>query len=111
MGSGTFGSRQQREPLLRSLDGPDGVLVFALRQTVARQVLEALRLVATKDTLEAHALDARRITGEGRVPGLGLPRLACRCALLLRRAQLEDCLLYTSPSPRDKRQSRMPSSA
>ena len=23
----------------------------------------------------------------------------------------EDCLLYTSPSPRDKRQSRMPSSA
>ena len=25
--------------------------------------------------------------------------------------QLPDCLLYTSPSPRDKRQSRMPSSA
>ena len=25
--------------------------------------------------------------------------------------QLGDCLLYTSPSPRDKRQSRMPSSA
>ena len=28
-----------------------------------------------------------------------------------RLAMLEDCLLYTSPSPRDKRQSRMPSSA
>ena len=26
-------------------------------------------------------------------------------------APLDDCLLYTSPSPRDKRQSRMPSSA
>ena len=26
-------------------------------------------------------------------------------------AQLMACLLYTSPSPRDKRQSRMPSSA
>ena len=26
-------------------------------------------------------------------------------------AQARDCLLYTSPSPRDKRQSRMPSSA
>ena len=26
-------------------------------------------------------------------------------------AQLIRCLLYTSPSPRDKRQSRMPSSA
>ena len=25
--------------------------------------------------------------------------------------QIMDCLLYTSPSPRDKRQSRMPSSA
>ena len=25
--------------------------------------------------------------------------------------QKKDCLLYTSPSPRDKRQSRMPSSA
>ena len=25
--------------------------------------------------------------------------------------QHKDCLLYTSPSPRDKRQSRMPSSA
>ena len=25
--------------------------------------------------------------------------------------KLQDCLLYTSPSPRDKRQSRMPSSA
>ena len=26
-------------------------------------------------------------------------------------AELDACLLYTSPSPRDKRQSRMPSSA
>ena len=28
-----------------------------------------------------------------------------------KRQLAEDCLLYTSPSPRDKRQSRMPSSA
>ena len=27
------------------------------------------------------------------------------------RSKYWDCLLYTSPSPRDKRQSRMPSSA
>ena len=27
------------------------------------------------------------------------------------RSVIKDCLLYTSPSPRDKRQSRMPSSA
>ena len=29
----------------------------------------------------------------------------------IREAVLRACLLYTSPSPRDKRQSRMPSSA
>ena len=32
-------------------------------------------------------------------------------ALLPFYGRLSDCLLYTSPSPRDKRQSRMPSSA
>ena len=32
-------------------------------------------------------------------------------ALIARTAQGKRCLLYTSPSPRDKRQSRMPSSA
>ena len=31
--------------------------------------------------------------------------------LLMKAAKLKSCLLYTSPSPRDKRQSRMPSSA
>ena len=30
---------------------------------------------------------------------------------IVRESQLWGCLLYTSPSPRDKRQSRMPSSA
>ena len=30
---------------------------------------------------------------------------------LLWEFEVKDCLLYTSPSPRDKRQSRMPSSA
>ena len=30
---------------------------------------------------------------------------------LIEKSDLEACLLYTSPSPRDKRQSRMPSSA
>ena len=31
--------------------------------------------------------------------------------LILEYAKYNNCLLYTSPSPRDKRQSRMPSSA
>ena len=38
------------------------------------------------------------------------PPLACSSPTLL-SATVEGCLLYTSPSPRDKRQSRMPSSA
>ena len=45
------------------------------------------------------------------------PRLAALYQSEIRGKMLEqfkysnDCLLYTSPSPRDKRQSRMPSSA
>ena len=31
--------------------------------------------------------------------------------VLVKMEMSDDCLLYTSPSPRDKRQSRMPSSA
>ena len=36
---------------------------------------------------------------------------ACETMEIIRRALDLPCLLYTSPSPRDKRQSRMPSSA
>ena len=35
----------------------------------------------------------------------------CEFGDYIREATLSTCLLYTSPSPRDKRQSRMPSSA
>ena len=38
-------------------------------------------------------------------------KLMPRLKRLFSRAQLENCLLYTSPSPRDQRGSRMPSSA
>ena len=44
----------------------------------------------------------------------GIPTLGDRTAKLNEREkarQAQRCLLYTSPSPRDKRQSRMPSSA
>ena len=44
---------------------------------------------------------ARQPEAEGKIRG----------TLLLSLAFMEACLLYTSPSPRDKRQSRMPSSA
>ena len=34
-----------------------------------------------------------------------------RAAILKTKAMLKSCLLYTSPSPRDRQKSRMPSSA
>ena len=61
--------------------------------------------------LEGLGLDPERYSGFA--AGLGVERF---CMVRhgiddIRRLYTSDCLLYTSPSPRDKRQSRMPSSA
>ena len=54
-------------------------------------------------------------TGKGLVSGVIALTLAILCLLGVLAFHfpeyLTTCLLYTSPSPRDKRQSRMPSSA
>ena len=55
--------------------------------------------------LGSHALDPAS-AGEAAGAVTGLLRGAAAAA-----ADLEACLLYTSPSPRDQRGSRMPSSA
>ena len=47
----------------------------------------------------------------GDVPLFTEARLTAGEAGTLTRTPKEDCLLYTSPSPRDMRRSRMPSSA
>ena len=46
-------------------------------------------------------------------PGASLERAArdARYAAFIEATQANDCLLYTSPSPRDRTRSRMPSSA
>ena len=49
-------------------------------------------------------------TGTGKTAAFSLPMLH-RLGQQPRRDSRKVCLLYTSPSPRDKRQSRMPSSA
>ena len=55
---------------------------------------------------EAHALGAELVV----FPELALTTFFPRWHLT-DPTEIESCLLYTSPSPRDKRQSRMPSSA
>ena len=53
----------------------------------------------------------RRVTGVPAEKAWG--KTVVECVEMLRSSifHVWDCLLYTSPSPRDKRQSRMPSSA
>ena len=49
--------------------------------------------------------------GNSEMTSLAYQRVAGKLSSVLGVEQLASCLLYTSPSPRDKRQSRMPSSA
>ena len=75
-----------------------GACVSLLCPSGARDGLvkgKALSLKGCASVVSAASV-SRRLSGCGRLVGRG--RLRC-------------CLLYTSPSPRDKRQSRMPSSA
>ena len=55
------------------------------------------------------------INGGGKYGGMGALNEGCRAAGGVIECVIHEmfvvCLLYTSPSPRDKRQSRMPSSA
>ena len=50
-------------------------------------------------------------TGEVYAPAAKIKKLKSTPAGRRKLAAANNCLLYTSPSPRDKRQSRMPSSA
>ena len=58
---------------------------------------------------ELHRLAHRHIKKER--PGHTLQTSALLNEAFLRLVDQRDCLLYTSPSPRDRQKSRMPSSA
>ena len=83
---------------------------------VAAKALESLDI-----SLEAVRAQVEEIIGHGTSTPTGhipfTPRakkvleLSLREALQMNHSYIGTCLLYTSPSPRDKRQSRMPSSA
>ena len=66
----------------------------------------------TIDSAENNAIDSiagiSRVDPDDEIELSEIPRESSRSGL---KSNKETCLLYTSPSPRDKRQSRMPSSA
>ena len=69
-----------------------------------RREVELLQIERDDARDAAHAWNLERAGKEAE-----LRRLAAQAASL--NAELRDCLLYTSPSPRDRTRSRMPSSA
>ena len=91
------------------------------RRTIARRLAESARtmpqltadmqvdlgnLLAARSRLNA----AEQAAGRASVSVLSFVAAAV-CRLLPQHAELNACLLYTSPSPRDRTRSRMPSSA
>ena len=69
-------------------------------------------------TQVCHCLDCKKLTGSSYVMNTSIFEDSLKINGELLKAELIagsgkkcTCLLYTSPSPRDKRQSRMPSSA
>ena len=77
------------------IENNDGILVLA------RPAGQAPRIDAGRlDAVQPHAGSALKIVGEYRVT-----------TDIDEGSRAQDCLLYTSPSPRDQRGSRMPSSA
>ena len=85
-----------RAELLNAAD----VAILCLPDEAARKAVE---LVANPDTVIIDASSAHRTHPDW---AYGFPEMAVG-----QRDLIKTCLLYTSPSPRDKRQSRMPSSA
>ena len=86
------------------------------REALENRVLEAEGIArnahATRERLES-AFAQQHAAATARARAASAAAAAQQKALEdeLRAARADACLLYTSPSPRDKRQSRMPSSA
>ena len=71
---------------------------------------EDVRSAAPNTFITAALFAGRYITNEEILEGAFKAAMAGADSVLTPRG-MDVCLLYTSPSPRDKRQSRMPSSA
>ena len=88
-------------------------IIFSLIKettTIAKDLFIILipAIIVVKILEEAGAID---IISQLLSPTMHLFGLPGEMAIVWTTAMVTNCLLYTSPSPRDKRQSRMPSSA
>ena len=72
--------------------------------------LDAAAVPVTPRELSVGPQRRRNVTGLPVLQLVAVPRVRVTAGVGAGR-HVDPCLLYTSPSPRDKRQSRMPSSA
>ena len=109
------------------VSGPSGALSTQtyLSAATAIELVAALRPASTALGIAIDPDDSAQVVGDARV-AMSTPLGILECTPLtpdvdrqlpewagtpVSHGELYGCLLYTSPSPRDKRQSRMPSSA
>ena len=95
--------------------------VYRLKVEMHQYDLEAAQHRQARYTIVAQTHVAEVVTGESplaelaiklvQVPSVQLEHLTAVEAEVVRRRRDVICLLYTSPSPRDRQKSRMPSSA
>ena len=95
----TVAAQVQSTEIIDNEDGSSQVIVTVERRAQSLQDYAGTAAAITGEDLNLLGIDS---IGEldGKIPGLSIAN-----------NQGNICLLYTSPSPRDKRQSRMPSSA
>ena len=93
-----------------SITGPEELEALRAAGAVVRRVLEAMKRQVRPGitTLQLDTIGAEVIEENGArsAPMMVYKFPGSNCISLN-----EDCLLYTSPSPRDRQKSRMPSSA
>eukprot|EP00656_Telonema_subtile_P036624 TRINITY_DN4064_c0_g1_i1.p1 TRINITY_DN4064_c0_g1~~TRINITY_DN4064_c0_g1_i1.p1 ORF type:complete len:316 (+),score=68.33 TRINITY_DN4064_c0_g1_i1:43-990(+) len=96
---------------------PEGVQAV---QQISTEVAQRLTMLVDVDYLTTLTPGTSWVGSLSRAPpngdsidtSLRVQQAACSCAAAMEAAMLPwDCLLYTSPSPRDRTRSRMPSSA
>ena len=93
--------------------------LFQQAQETAAKPAAKLKLAPVREEVEIHSPEVEELTEPDTPPSsLNRPKLIRRTLPIAvdvdvqtYRTVVSDCLLYTSPSPRDRTRSRMPSSA